>query len=310
MPPFILPVETYEDLENEPEVEWLVKPWLARRTITEMSGGQKTAGKSTLVRQMFRCLLDGTPFLYPPAVTTNILNLTEEFGTVKAALKRENLWGRKGLKLVRWARVADVPWHTLMDSAIDYALSNDIGLLVIDTLSRFSLQGGVSEADASAQLDIMAMLSIAAAEGLSVLSIRHDRKTGGGIGQSSRGSGAISGAVDIILKVKKGGGKGGTRRVIEGIGRYDECNCTLTLEFDPATRLYSLLDDPTAKDYSESFHSPTSILEFAHLHQLPRTSAQRIVEKLTDGGTLTHVSGSGKKGDPEKFLLTSLSKNT
>jgi hypothetical protein len=50
----------------------------------------------------------------------------------------------------------------------------------------------------------------AGSAGLAVLMLRHERKGGGEVGESGRGSSAFAGAVDVILQLKRP--EGNTRR--------------------------------------------------------------------------------------------------
>ena len=95
---------------------------------------------------------------------------------------------------------------------------------------------------------VMKPLLVAANEGLAVLVIRHDRKSGGDVGDSARGSSAFAGAVDIILRLQRvpGEGKAHERdRLLEGLSRFEETpdrhliRLSMTQPFS-----YTLLGDP------------------------------------------------------------------
>ena len=75
----------------------------------------------------------------------------------------------------------------------------------------------------------MAPLQIAAADGLAIVVTRHERKAGGDVGDSGRGSTAFGGAVDIILAIRRIDGTSNARRVY-GLSRFDETPDVFTME--------------------------------------------------------------------------------
>ena len=105
------------------------------------------------------------------------------------------------------------------------------GLLVVDTLSTWARLGGDDENSSGKAAEAMAPLQLAAATGIAVLVLRHDRKSGGDVGDSARGSSAFGGAVDIILALRRGEGNSRpTIRALHGLSRFDETPATLMIE--------------------------------------------------------------------------------
>ena len=75
----------------------------------------------------------------------------------------------------------------------------------------------------------------AAAIGLAVLTLHHERKSGGEVGGSGRGSSAFAGAVDIVLSLRRG--EGATRptiRHLHGLSRFDATPPRLVVELTAA----------------------------------------------------------------------------
>jgi hypothetical protein len=92
---------------------------------------------------------------------------------------------------------------------------------VVDTLSKWSGVKDDSENSSGTAAEAMEPLELAAASGLAVIFLRHDRKGGGELGDSGRGSSAYSGVSDIIFDLKRVGEAHPTRRTLLGVGRFD-----------------------------------------------------------------------------------------
>jgi hypothetical protein len=61
--------------------------------------------------------------------------------------------------------------------------------------------------------------------------VRHDRKGGGELGESGRGSSAFAGAADILLSLRRANTEGHpTRRELLGVGRFDDIPAEIVLE--------------------------------------------------------------------------------
>ena len=72
-------------------------------------------------------------------------------------------------------------------------------MLVIDPLASFLPGRGESNADC--MLETLAPLQELANQGMSVLILHHPRKGDSAAGQAARGSGALTGYVDIIIEM-------------------------------------------------------------------------------------------------------------
>jgi hypothetical protein len=75
----------------------------------------------------------------------------------------------------------------------------------------------------------------AAGDGLAVVVLRHDRKSGGDVGDSGRGSSAFSGAVDVVLQLSRPEGQSRPGvRALKSLSRFDETPETLVIELTEA----------------------------------------------------------------------------
>jgi hypothetical protein len=93
--------------------------------------------------------------------------------------------------------------------------------LLVDTLRQFAGLRGDAENNSGDALRAIEPLQRAAAEGLAVIVDRHERKGGGEVGESGRGSSAFAGAVDILLSLRRPEGRArATMRVLHALSRF------------------------------------------------------------------------------------------
>jgi hypothetical protein len=106
-------------------------------------------------------------------------------------------------------------------------------LVVIDPLPDF--WPVVNENDAGEQTAALLPLRQVANAGACVLLLHHPRKSDGGEGTASRGSGALPGFVDVIVEMRRASPKDLTHpaRVLTGLSRYDETPRELVIELTP-----------------------------------------------------------------------------
>jgi hypothetical protein len=178
--------------------------YLAFGAITELDGKHKAAGKTTFVLALIRAILDGAPFLGRPTVAGPVVMLTEQPpASLGAALRRAGLAEREDFVLLSWAEAAGTPWPAIVEAAA--AKCREIGarVLVVDTLPQFAGLRGDAENNSGDALAAVEPLQLLAAAGFAILVTRHDRKSGGEVGESARGSGAFTGAVDIVLAIAR-----------------------------------------------------------------------------------------------------------
>ena len=194
--------------------DWIVARAAARSVrITEIDGKIKAAGKTTFILDMRPAVLDGADFLGEPTRQASVLYVTEQSRqTFADALRRAGL-GRprrraahplpRGHRRLRPGRRWSRP-----------ARQDGYDVVVFDTIGK--LAGIRDENDAGEWSAAMTPLQDLAASGRAVIVARHDRKGGGEVGDSGRGSSQASGDVDIILALRRPeGNQPANRRVIE-----------------------------------------------------------------------------------------------
>jgi hypothetical protein len=147
--------------------------------------------------------------------------ITEEsWSTFQEPLGEAGLLERDDLYILCREDAMGVPWVEVARQAREWTINAAAKLLIGDTLSSLAgLKGDEENSSGAAQEAIRPVQEIAAA-GVAVLVTRHERRAGGEVGESGRGSTAFSGAVDMIFRLTRLGGEGrDTMRRLDYIGR-------------------------------------------------------------------------------------------
>jgi hypothetical protein len=293
---------------------WCIYGLLALGVITELAGKLKASGKTTFVAQAVRALLDGLLFLGHPTRKTAVVWLTEERpATFLETLKRAHLEAREDLHILHWHDVKGLPFPIVMKAAIARCQRVGADVLIIDTISQFAGLRGEAENNAGDALDAVEPLQMAAAQGLAVLVPRHERKGGGEVGESGRGSSAFSGAVDIVVAIRRGEGQSkATVRVLHTLSRFTETPETLVIDLTDAGYVAlgtegtvaileaerALLDRlPCGEGAAVALDA---VLDGMTL-RISRTIAQAAAKNLMSIGQVQRV-GKGKKGDGYRYF--------
>jgi hypothetical protein len=294
-------------------VEWIVPGFVVKGGITEL-GAKVKAGKTTLVMKLVRAVGDGLYFLDRPTLKTPTVYLTEQpSASFRQAMERAGLLGRDDFRFLRHGDTRGMPWTEVAAEAIDECARTHAVLLVVDTLPQFACLKGDSENNAGDALAAMQPLLRAAADGIGVILTRHERKSGGEVGDSGRGSSAFAGAVDIVLSLRRPEGNAKrTHRVLQALSRFSETPAELLIELTDAG--YVALGDPheaALKEVKASILAtiPKSETEAVDLKELtantkvPRSTIQHAVEELLADRTLSRT-GEGKRGSPFLYFLS------
>jgi hypothetical protein len=205
--------------ETTEKVPWIVEPLAAEGTMTQLVGKPKV-GKSTFLHAMLRAICQGKSFLEKPTKNTAVVYLTEMPETdLKAELRDDGLLDWEDLHILFWHRAMRLSWAEAVAAAIAKCRKVDARMLIVDTFSRWARI--VHENDAGETLAALLPLEEAVAEGLSVFIEAHERKSGGDVADAGRGSGALTGAVSIVITLRRPEGKHPpTYREIQVIGRH------------------------------------------------------------------------------------------
>jgi hypothetical protein len=290
--------------------DWIAGPWIVAGGLTELDGRAKAAGKTTLVGHLAAAVLDGVPFLGHSTTATPIVMLTEQApASLREVLARTRLLGRDDLRLLLWRDARGYTWPDIVAAAIDESRRVGARLLVVDTLPAFAGIRGDAENDAGAALHAISPLQAAAADGLAVLVVRHERKGGGELGDSARGSSAFTGAVDVVIRLtRRPDAPRPTIRYLECLSRFDETPAELVIELTEGG--FVVLGTEGAIAFDEA--------RVGILASAPETGEGRTEPELVDaiGGKATTVgqalrhliaageierTGAGRRGSPYRY---------
>lgn len=294
--------------------DWIWKPYVIKGGITEITGKIKSAGKTTLVTHACRQVLNGGYFLGYPMATTGVMYLTEQTeGSFREALRRADLLDREDFYVLTWYRTRGISWSEIVARAVEEAKQRNLGLLVVDTLPRFANLKGDSENNSGDALEAMEPLQIAAGQGLGVIIVRHERKSGGEVGDAGRGSSAFGGEADIVVSIKRPEGKvRPTIREIQALGRFDETPEKLVVEL--TDQGYRALGSDAAVAEEEAREAILKVLPRTQdkamtldeiltktkENGVKRTVAQDALKAMHDDNSVAR-SGGGVKGDPYRY---------
>lgn len=225
-------------MEDE-EINWYVHGLVGAGLLTELDGKAKQAGKTTLVLDLVHAILHGEEFLGQATRYTPVIYLTEQSGpSFKRNLSRAGLLDRDDLYILFWNRAVGHKWDTIIASVRDKAQQEKAGLVVVDTLAQFSGIRGDDENKSGSAMQTMEPLQAATQDGLAIVTSRHDRKSGGEVGDSGRGSSAYVGVVDVVLHLQRltsDRTENHRQRLLESISRFEETPEQLLIEYVPGT---------------------------------------------------------------------------
>jgi hypothetical protein len=305
-----------------PKVDWIVPGFVAAGAITELTGKAKASGKTTLVLDWVHAVLHGATCMGTCATARSpVVFLTEQTEiTFREALRRARLLDRDDLLVLSRWETRSRTWPLIAKLALEEARRIDARLLVVDTLAQFAGLQGDAENNSGDALAALEPLQRIAAAGLAVLVTRHERKGGGVIGESGRGSSAFTGAVDIVLSLTRpNGNHRPTLRTLEGMSRFDETPDRIVIDkvpiqsSEPGIEVWAehfvVLGDADAVALEEAKAALAAALplspatgktagELADGTGVARSTLERALKGFPG---LAHT-GSGKKNDPRRYF--------
>ena len=246
------------------------------------------AGKSTLIYGAIAAMLKGLPFLDRETEQTNVLLLAleENRRDVKRRLMKFGVRPDAGL-FIQFRPVPTTPseWAAL----VAFVRAQQIGLIVIDTLSRCWATWGVDNENDNARVAaaVSPLLDLCRETGTTAVLLHHVGKlTTEGHGREVRGAGAILAMADQALLFDRYRAGDPCDRIIRIIGRYDESPAETVIRYDKAAGTYSVvsgeLQDENARGAERVF--PQLL---AYLRRVSTTGAtvREVRQNVTGRGT-------------------------
>jgi len=164
-------------------------------------------------------------------------------------------------------------------------------------------------------LEAMRPLQQAAAEGIGIFLSRHERKSGGDVGDSGRGSSAFAGAVDIVLSLRKQQGNSPkSRRLLQSLSRFSDTPNDLLIELtDSGYTVLGERRETVLKDAKDAIlrvarrveTEAVGLDELSRAAELTRPTAQRAIDGLVRDGQLNRI-GKGKRGNPFRYFTAEM----
>jgi len=299
-------------------LSWLWHGYLAPGNITLLTSQWKS-GKTTLVSVLLSRLKSSGTLCGLPLQAGKAAVVSEEDAGIWLQRSRKLDFGRHVCWFCRPFRGQPTVrgWLALIDCLSDLRRQHGIDLVVIDPLASFL--PGRNENNASVMMSTLLPLQRLAAEGVSVLLLHHPRKKEAAEGQLARGSGALSGFVDILMEmhVYTRGEPADRRRRLQAFSRHADTPRHIVLELNAAGTDYLGRGDYDERSFGDSWQSLERI--FAHarrkltrrdlLDEWPDDSPKPT--EMTLGRWLAHAleqaqikrDGAGTKTKPYRYWI-------
>ena len=199
--------------------DWLIPDLLAPGVYTEVIGAMKE-GKTTFMLAMVKALVTGDTFLNRNVHSTSVLFVTEQSGaSLRSSLERAHLEDATDLHILTIGDLWGLEWKDAALEIVALAEQLECGLIIIDTLARLAM---LEDEDKAGSVSSLYPFAAAKAKRIGVLFLRHSRKSGGAINVVGRGSGAITGEMDIVAYMTAPDGVATDYRNLEWISRLSE----------------------------------------------------------------------------------------
>lgn len=264
------------------------------------------SGKTEFILQMIHAILRGEDFIGLPTKKTRVLLISEMAETDVLKTFRKLGHTPEGGLFIHGREAGP---FTLDKGGLNqlgaFVRENNIGLVVLDVISRFWL---VADENSATEVEkaLLPLLTLCGSTGAAVLLAHHETKAGGEHGRGIRGSGGIFGTVDQALMLGRHG-TSKTKRVLKTLGRFPESPDELLLDYVDGK--YVTLGDPSGIDVIEAEHAIADALvesmtrpEIIEATALPPMKVRRVLDALVRDGFVLR-SGTGKKGDPFVFKM-------
>lgn len=218
---------------TRPALECIASPIAVRRVISLVDGQAKASGKTTLCFGGARAALHEELFLNRPTRRGPILFVSEEDReTLTPALRRMGLDADPGLHIIPRSSWAGRSWAELMRQIERTCVELGVVWLIVDTFFGIAGLAGEQENQAGAVHQAVApILAMTGKLDLATTLTRHERKSGGAVGVSGRGSTMLTGDVDTVCLLRRlPADRCPNMRALEITGRVEQAALTIELQ--------------------------------------------------------------------------------
>lgn len=202
-------------------------------------------------------------------------------------------------------------WPELVRLAISHCHQHGLGVLVVDTWDRWTSLRGDSENAAGAVNEALMPLQYAAASGLAVLIVSHQRKSAGEYGDAVRGSNALTGGVDVVVELERPAASfalGSEARVLRAVSRFSSTPEELFVELNDEEGGFRAIESPEEVKAAAERERLLDMLgtgeatskQLAEESELTDRTVRRHLTTLLEHGHVTR-EGEGKRGDPHRW---------
>jgi hypothetical protein len=298
--------------------DWLWHGYLAAGATTLLTSPWK-AGKTTLLAALLSWMRDGGTLAGGAVRPGKALVLSEESAAQWNGRRARFAFGPHVCWICRPFRGKPTAeqWRALVAHIDALHQRHGFALLVIDALAEFL--PGRAENDAAAVLAALLPLQLLTSAGVAVLLLHHPRKQASADGQWARGSGALTGHVDIVIEMRyfSPASSDDRRRTLLAYSRYGETPRRRVIELSSTGTDYESLGDLADEEYRRGWSVLRLVLEQAakkltrtELHEAwPTEEAAptavtlwRWLERGVAEGTMLR-DGKGERNEPYRYWL-------
>jgi hypothetical protein len=267
--------------------DWIWQGYLAPGNVTLLTSLWKS-GKSTLISVLLARLKTGGTVAGLPVRPGRAVVISEEAPAMW--LDRSRVVDLDGH--VDWfcrpfrGKPSDEEWRELLGRVVRLHEHRGVDLLVVDSLANLSPMR--SENDAVQMLNALRPLQELTVRGVAPLIAHHPSKGPTVPGQAARGSGALSGYVDIIVEMQAVSRQpGDRRRRLRAYSRHAATPPSLVLEWTADGTDYVRLSESAEPDFEHGWPVLRGILEQAERPLTRRAIRQRWPDPLAAPAKLT-----------------------
>lgn len=315
---FITPAQLTAD--GVEETQYIVQNLLPEAALCLLTGVPKGGGKTTFVIHLAAALLEGVSFIGKTAQKTPVVYLSEQTpaGLHAEYLRPAGIAKSDDLHLLFRHNAAAARWPEVVRAAVARCLDVEARLMVVDTFAAFAgLRGDAENSAGDVMEKLEPLANAAAAHDLTIILVHHERKSGGSVVESARGSSALLGGVDLILNLARPQGNHPKNvRKLTTAGRFADVPDELVIALEDGRFIAKGESDAVASESARELALKVApdneadaerwkiMLDAAREHDpnVKKSTFHEAVKSLANTGRL-RVLGKGVRGDPFRYYI-------